>query len=78
MRAGDAVQLPRQDAADGGLLLIRPILEHVDVMPRQPDAQLRAPNRKVTALVFVFDRTDLASILPSELRFSRASTVFAP
>jgi len=45
MRAGDAVQLPLQYAADGGLLLVCPIVQHVDVMPRQPDAQLRAPDR---------------------------------
>jgi hypothetical protein len=44
MRAGDPIQLPLQHTADGGLLLFRPILQHVDVMPRQPDAQLRCPD----------------------------------
>jgi len=39
--AGDSVQLSGEDAADGGLLLICPVFEHVDVMPWQPDAQLR-------------------------------------
>jgi hypothetical protein len=29
----------------GALLLLCPILKHVDVMPRQPHTQLRAPDR---------------------------------
>jgi len=90
--AGDAVQLAREHAADGGLLLVCPVLQHVDVMPRQPDAQLRgadglgedaipvgaerlfddvqrpdlavALDCKVTALVSIFDKTDLPSTLP--------------
>ena len=45
MRAGDAIQLPLQHTADRGLLLVCPVVQHVDVMPRQPDAQLRAPDR---------------------------------
>src|ERR1700686_2639607 len=32
-------------AADCGLLLVCPIVQHVDMMPRQTDAQLRAPDR---------------------------------
>jgi hypothetical protein len=39
--AGDAVQLAGEHAADGGLLLVGAVLQHIDVMPRQPDAQLR-------------------------------------
>jgi len=44
MRTGDAVQLPLQHAADGGLLLICSIVQHIDVMQLQPDAQLGAPD----------------------------------
>jgi hypothetical protein len=58
VRAGNAGQLPLQHAADGGLLLFCPILQHVDVMPRQPDAQLRAPDRL---------RQDAVRIVPERL-----------
>ncbi|HXA15581.1 MAG TPA: hypothetical protein VN380_01205 [Thermoanaerobaculia bacterium] len=51
-------QLSFQHAADGGLLLVCPIVQHVDVMPRQPHAQLRAPDRL---------RQDAIRIVPERL-----------
>ncbi len=33
MRTGDPIQLPRQHPADGSLLLLRPILQLIDVSP---------------------------------------------
>jgi kynurenine formamidase len=58
VRTGEAIQLPSQHAADCRLLLIGAILQHIDVMPRQPHAQLRASDRL---------RQDAVRIIPKRL-----------
>ena len=64
VRAGDAIQVPREHSADGRLLLIHPVLQHIDVMPWRPDAQLRAPDRL---------RQDTGRIVPERLRSHAAA-----